>query len=311
MRRARRGGTALLVAGVAGCVRVDPGPSGVASARLDEVPPSIVAGDVLRGVAGDSVAVTVQAFDESGRRLPTAPVRFVYVPSLRDTLNRLLVDTALRVDSLTGAVHATTPFTLSRGLVAVRVGDRLQLVDTLDIVPTPNAATTDTAVADTFALRYDCADTSRVLSQRPLTAIPGGIDTLYAFNAVGPFRVRVFGDSAGTRVPVRRRLVRWSLDGAPMVPPASPAGGSGGAAVPALGIVSDSADRLLTADTTDVTGRSGVRLRVRPNALVPAALADDVTFRLRADVQPGPVPIDSNPRYFSVRLQRRPRATCR
>lgn len=306
-------GGALAALAATGCVRVDPGPNGVAAARLDATPPSIVAGDQLRDSLGAVTTLRALVFDASGRPAPTAPLRFAYVPSLRDTLQRLVPDTALVVDSLTGAVRATRPFVLARALVAARAGGRIQLVDTLDIVPRPDSALVDTAV--TLALRYDCTDLGTVLRQRPLAAAANGFDTAFVYNALGPFRVRVRGDSLGgsagstvaTRVNVRRRLVRWRVDSGPAVPAYRlPTGGPADTVAP-LAVVSAAADRLLRFDTTDVSGLSAVRLRIRPAGLGRATVAaTDFTVRLRADVQPGPVPIAGGVQFFRVRLQRNP-----
>lgn len=302
---------AAAVAGAAACVRVDPGPNGIASARLDGAPPSIVAGDYLRDAAGDSTVLAAAAFDESGRPVPTAQLRFVYVPSRRDTLNRPLADTALVVDSLTGAVRATSPFLLAQGLVAVRVGGRLQLVDTLAIVPRPDSAQSDTAVK--VPLRFDCADTSRVQSQRLLRTPEQAIDTGYFYNAIGPFRVLVLGDSAGAGVHVRRRLVRWTVEGAPDVPPVQLPGSPSGVTVPAISVVpfTNASDRVLAADTTDATGRSAVRLRIRPTALNTLQVPSDTfTVTLRAAVQRGSAAVRGSPVLFPVKIERRPNATC-
>jgi hypothetical protein len=295
------------------CVRVDPGPNGVAAARLDAAPPSIVAGDALRDSLGAITALRPLAFDESGRPVETATLRFAYVPTLRDSLQRPVADTALVVDSLTGAVRATRPFVLQRAVVAARVSDRLQLLDTLDIVERPVSAVTDTAV--TLALRYDCTDPGGVLRQRPLAAAANGSDTAYVYNTLGPFRVRVRGDSlaanaagtAATLVNVRRRLVRWRVDSGPVVPAYRLPNGGPGDTVAAISIVDAGADRLVRFDTTETDGLSSVRLRLRPAGLGRAAVAAGTfTVRMRADVQPGPVPVAGGVQLFRVQLQRNP-----
>jgi hypothetical protein len=301
---------ALAAGAAAACVRVDPGPNGVASARVVDAPPSVVRGDFLRDANGDSTVLRAQAFDESGRLVATAPVRFVYVPTRRDSLGRLVPDTALLVDSLSGAVRARNVFVSPDGVVAVRVGDRLQILDTLSIVPPPDSVALDTAVA--LPLRFDCADTARGLAARPLAPIAGGFDTLYAYNALGPFRVRVRGDSAGTRVNVRRRLVRWRVVTPASVPSVRLPGGTAADTVPAIGIVSTDVDRLTGLDTTDNAGLSAVRLRVRPLGLG-RAVANTTTVVLRAIAQRGPVAIRGargDTVFFQAQLVRRPGATC-
>lgn len=301
----------------AGCVRVDPGPNGVAAARLDATAPSIVGGDQLRDSLGAITALRPLVFDAAERPVATAPVRFLYVPSLRDSLQRVVADTALVVDSLAGTVRATLPFVLARGLVAVRIGDRVQLIDTLDIVPRPDSAVTDTAV--TLVLRYDCTDPGTVLRLRPLAPTTTVRDTAaFAFNALGPFRVRVLGDSAtrvsptgavltATRVTVRRRLVRWRVDSGPVVPAFRLPTGRPGDTVAAIGVVGVASDGLRRFDTTDASGLSAVHLRIRPAGLGRATVAaTDFTVRLRADVQPGPKPVVGGVQFFRVRLLRNP-----
>jgi hypothetical protein len=273
-------------------------------------------GDVLRDSAGRATTLQAFAFDEASRPATSPSLRFVYVPTRRDSLQRLIQDSALVVDSLTGAVTARATFVASQGVVAVRVGDRLQVVDTIQIVPRPDSARADTAV--TFPLRFDCADTSRVISPRPLAPLANGIDTLYAFNAIGPFRVLVRGDSAAStgtaRVPVRQRLVRWRVDSGLAVPTVRIPGGGPGDTIPAIGLVGRTGDRITGLDTTDASGLSAVRLRVRPFALTRSVVAADAfTVRLRAIAQPGPVAIRAERAdtvFFRARLQRRPGATC-
>jgi hypothetical protein len=307
-RGAWAAGVTAAAAAAAACVRVDPGPNGVASARVADAPPSVVVGDVLRDANGEPTVLRAEGFDESGRPVSTAPVRFVYLPTRRDSLGRLVPDTALVVDSLSGAVRARNAFVSPEGVVAVRVGERLQILDTLAIVPRPDSVSADTAV--TLALRFDCADTARRLAARPLAPVAGGFDTLYAYNALGPFRVRVRGDSASTRVNVRRRLVRWRVVTPRAVPSVRLPGGSAADTVPAIGVVSTDVDRLTGLDTTDNGGLSAVRLRIRQFGLGRSAIPTDTfTVRLVADAQPGPGPLAGRTQTFEVRLARRPGAT--
>lgn len=310
-RRAGRAVAPLAAIGLTlggGCVRVDAGPSGVSSLRIVDNPPSIVVGDVLRDSAGLETALRVEALDEAGRPVPTATPRFTYVATLRDTLQRVLPDSALAVDSLTGRVRARAVFVVPQGVVAARVGDRLQLLDTLAIVPRPTSAALDSVFP--LPLRFDCVDTSRTLAQRPTSPLAGGVDTLYAFNAVGPFRLVVRGDSAGATVPVRRRLVRWRIDSGPAVPAVRLPGGGPADTVAAIGLVSTDGDRLTALDTTDASGQSAVRVRIRPFGLGRRVVPDTFTVRLRAIAQPGPVPLTSGAElYVRVRLARRPGAT--
>lgn len=280
-------GAALLAAAAAACVRIDAGPNGIAAARLDASPPSIVEGDALRDSLGAPTTLRAVAFDASGRPVPMAQLRFFYVPSLRDSSQRPLRDTALFVDSLTGTVRATLPVVLTQGIVAVRVGGGLQLLDTLQIVHRPDSAAAD---ADTTrTLRYDCTD-DRPTFEPDTTAAP----TALPLNASAAFGVRVLSDSGTPRtlVPVRQRLVRWTIEspvGIPSVP--LPSGGPADT-VPALAVVKSTAGSRLRFDTTGTDGRSSVRLRIRPTGLGRTVLPDSLTYvRLRGVVQPGASPV--------------------
>lgn len=306
-----RGVRAVILVGAASayaaaCVRIDPAPNGVAAARLDAAPPSVALGDTLRDSLGVAYRVHGSAYDAAGQSVPTATFRYSYVPFRPDTTAGAVVDTALVVDSATGAVRATASWLksgngvgISSGRVLARIGAVIQLADTIEIVPRPNALVA-TAAVDT--LRFDCTDPRLTFVQR------GTTDSVGTFvNTVGPFTVVVRGDSLGTSVPVRRWLVRWSLDAVP-APVPTVALASGGT-VPAIGVITNALDRIVSYDTTDGTGTSNVRLRIRPTALGKTYVADTL-FRvtLRADVIAGAgVPVSGSPArgVFSVLLSRR------
>ena len=228
------------------------------------------------------------------------------MPLVPDTATGARTDTALVVDSITGAVRATSTWVKSSGRVVARIGTSIQLADTIAIVPRPDSLVA-TAAQDT--LRYDCTDPGTFLTVQD--TLPG------SFNAVGPFTLTVRGDSAGRRVGVRRWLVRWSVDSVPAPIPIVPrypngtgatAGTADTGSVPALAIVPSGVDRLITYDTTNATGTSTVRLRIRPFGLGPTYSADSL-FRvtLRASVIAGPgVPVRASPAVgvFAVVLSR-------
>ena len=301
-------GSGLLL--IAGCVRVDAAPNGIASTQLRAAPPSIVIGDSLRDSTGAAVPVDGVAYDPEGNPIPTAQFRYAYVPLVPDTSAGARTDTALVVDSVTGAVRATSTWVKSSGRIVARIGTSIQLADTIAIVPRPDSLVA-TAAQDT--LRYDCTDPGTFLSAQDTTS--------GSFNAVGPFTLTVRGDSAGRRVGIRRWLVRWSVDSVPAPIPIVPrypngTGATAGAAdtgsVPALAIVPSGVDRLITYDTTVASGTSvgtsSVRLRIRPFALGPRYSADSL-FRvtLRASVIAGPgVPVRGSPAVgvFAVVLSR-------
>jgi hypothetical protein len=263
-------------------------------------PPSIVAGDVLRDSAGVPTALRAVAFDGDDRAVETAQVRYSFVPA-GDTASGAR-DTTLVVDSATGAVRATRPLGRTQGRVAAVVGERLQLLQTFEVVFAPDsvAAATDTIVV----LRYDCTD--------PRTGLAVSPDTVsFQYNAVALPPITVRGaDASGTRVGIRSRLVRWDVDSGPFaggrIPLAAPVAG-GRDSVPAVAVIGAASDVRRPVDTTAATGASTVRLRIRPQALGrDAVAAREFTVRVRGRAQPGPVPLANNPVYFRVRLARNP-----
>ena len=288
--------SAALAAGAAcaACVPIETAPNGVQSARFDAPPPpSIVAGDVLRDSAGVPTALRAVAFDGDDRAVETARVRYSFVPA---------GDTTLVVDSATGVVRATRPLGRTQGRVAAVVGERLQLLQTFEVVFAPDsvAAATDTIVV----LRYDCTD--------PRTGLAVSPDTVsFQYNAVALPPITVRGaDASGTRVGIRSRLVRWDVDSGPFaggrIPLAAPVAG-GRDSVPAVAVIGAASDVRRPVDTTSATGTSTVRLRIRPQALGrDAVAAREFTVRVRGRAQPGPVPLANNPVYFRVRLARNP-----
>lgn len=317
MTRRAWGGLTRAAAGVAtlagACVAVDPAPNGIASARLDPAPPSIALGDSLRDSVGVAYRVRGVAYDPKGNVVPTAVFRYSYVPFTPDTASGAVVDAALVVDSATGAVRSLGRFlkngsgvAISSGRVFARVGATLQLADTIQIVPMPDSVVATTPT-DT-ALRYDCRDTRTTVVQS---------DTLLRIrNTAGPFTVTVRGDSLNTRVSVRRWLVRWSIDSVPRTPVptvnVTPTALTP-TVVPAIAIIANGSDVPIRYDTTDASGVSNVRLRIRPTALGPSYA--DTTFRvvLRADVIVGPgQAVRASPvqGLFAVRLSRVPTTAC-
>ena len=297
--------SAALAAGAAcaACVPIETAPNGVQSARFDAPPPpSIVAGDVLRDSAGVPTALRAVAFDGDDRAVETARVRYSFVPA-GDTAAGTR-DTTLVVDSATGVVRATRPLGRTQGRVAAVVGERLQLLQTFEVVFAPDSVVpaTDTIVV----LRYDCTDPRAAIDAAPDTG------TGFRYNAVALPQVTVSGaDAAGTRGGIRSRLVRWDVDSGPFaggrIPLAAPVAG-GRDSVPAVAVIGAASDVRRPVDTTAAsTGTSTVRLRIRPQALGrDAVAARDFTVRVRGRAQPGPVPLANNPVYFRVRLARNP-----
>lgn len=305
---------AVTAAATAACVHVDPAPNGIASVRLDFAPPAIALGDSLRDTLGVALRVRGIAYDAAGNVVPTATFRYSYLPLTPDTAAGAVIDTALFVDSASGAVRAAAAFLtrgtppgigISSGRVLASIGSTVQLADTLQIVPPPDSVVA-TAPTDTV-LRYSCLDDGAFLIQSDTSVLKVG-------NAAGPFAVTVRGDSANTRVNVRRWLVRWSIDSVPKLPiPTAKLTPTSTTMVPAIAIAANGPDQIIGYDTTDaIGGVSTVRLRLRPIALGPSYVAD-TTFRvvLRADVVPSALrPVRASPVRFAIRLHRDPSVAC-
>ncbi len=303
---------ALVGAFATACVAVDPAPNGVASARLDFAPPAIALGDTLRDTLGLVLPVRGVAYDASGRLVPTVTFQYSYLPFTPDTAAGAVVDTALVVDSVSGVVRATRTWLksgssagISSGRVFARIGKEIQLADTLAIVPRPDSVVV-TAPTDTV-VEYDCRD-PRATATQDTTGV-------HFRNAAGPFTVTVRGDSLGTRVGVRRWLVRWSVDSAPKRPiPTDSVPGQ--RRVSAIAVIAGGVDQIIGYDTASAgttAGISSVRLRLRPAVLGPAYA--DTSFRvvLRADVITGRgIPVAGSPvrGVFAVRLYRRSNLGC-
>lgn len=301
---ARRRAAALATLAIgAACVKIETGPNGLQSARLANVPPSVVIGDTLRDSAGRPMVLQATGYDVNGNPLgPTmARVRYTYVP---DTTVAGVRDTALVVDSATGVVRATGVFTRAQGRVAAVVGEQLQILDTVAIVPVP-----DSVLAEAFTvpvLRFDCRDEGGF----PV-AIPDTGAATFGYNTVRLPTITVRGDSSGTRVAVRRRLVRWDVVASPFPGNAIPRALrrlTGTDSVPAIAITGPDVltDALRPVDTTSTAGGpSSVRLRVRPTAIGRAVIATDTfSVLVRAIAQPGPRAIRNDTVTFRVQLQR-------
>jgi hypothetical protein len=274
----------------------------VQSARFDAPPPpSIVAGDVLRDSAGAPTALRAAAFDGDDRAVETARVRYSFVPA-GDTASGAR-DTTLVVDSATGVVRATRPLGRTQGRVVAVVGERLQLLQTFEVVFAPDSVVA--AAGAIPVLRYDCTDPRAAIDVAPDTG------TGFRYNAVALPAVTVRGtDASGARVGIRSRLVRWDVDSGPFaggrIPRAAPVAG-GRDSVPAVAVIGAASDVRRSVDTTAAAGTSTVRLRIRPQALGrDAVAAREFTVRVRGRAQPGPVAIANNPVYVRVRLARNP-----
>jgi hypothetical protein len=295
-------GVALGVAALGACVRITSEPGGIASVRLDPVLPAIIVGDTLRDSLGNAVRLRAVAFDSRDDQVAEAPFRYGQTP-LGTNASGDPTAFALRVDSLTGLVVASPTFVAPQARVTARLGNRLQLVDTVDVVPRPDSLGVAPAVVPTQRLAFLCTDDQRATFNVPLVAT----DTVNRLgNASRPLPARLSGDSVpGRRVGIRRYLVRYAVDaGRPIPVGTSPYGDQR----PALHFVNGTTDTRIGFDTTQADGTTRARLRVLPTLLTRAAFpSDTIPVRVVATAivpgRTGPAPLGTRAE-FTVTLVR-------
>lgn len=288
---------AIAAATAAACVRIETAPGGVSSAVLAPVGPSVVVGDTLRDSLGRAAPLRAVAFGEDGDTLPGDGIRYFALPIGGETTTP--AELPVQVDSVRGVVVARPGFTAARVRLSARLGARLQLLDTVDVVPRPDTmALAPGAPAAPGPLHYLCADDRRTLDTLRIA------DTLIG-TASRPLAARLGGDSAGTRVGVRRYLVEYAIDaGRPIPRGLAPHGDQR----PAVYVTPATVDVPITYDTTGSDGTTRPRLRVIPTLLPRAGWPDTVDVRVtaRARVGGGGGPADvPRPLSYTVRLVRR------
>ena len=304
MTRTRRLGALLLFAGAvaaAACVDIATGPNGITSIRLLPVPPSIIRGDSLRDSTGAVVTLRAVAFDQKGDTVKDVPFRFSGLALAIDTTaaQRAILVT---VDSMTGAVAAVDTGVATRARLAVRVGDRLQVLDTITLVKRPTQLTRSEG-SDTLRVGFLCSDTGRV-SPSTVSLRLSKKDTVAVGNAF-PLAVTLTADSTATaRSAVPSYYVRFEVtSSSTTIPQVRRAGGP---LRPAIGIIADpSSDVTTNTDTTDANGTATAYLRVLPEGIPPASATDtliDVTVRATARTTPTKPLRDTV--VFVVRLRR-------
>lgn len=298
--RARPALVGLVAAAVAAaaCVEITAGPGGVQSIRLDRVPPSIIAGDVLRDSLGNEVRLRAVAFGERGDSIPDAGFTYAFLPVRVDTT---IPRPALVVDAATGAVRADTLPRSGTQRVGAQLGTTLQVFDSVAVVRRPTRLAYRAPADSVITLRYLCTDPGIPLAPNESRSLSpdSGLG-----NASRVMEARLTGDSAGTAVPVPRYLVRFRIvSPAPATIPRgrSPAGDER----PAFYLVNGpgAGDRPLGYDTTSAQGLTDVRLRVLPT-LLSGAPGDTLRVVVEASALAGRTPVDSA-RTFTVRLIRR------
>ena len=274
----------------AACADVGTGPADAVSISFDSLPPSIVAGDVLRDANGDTLRLRALAYNGSGGVIDTAPFRYIYVPARVDSSRRL--DTLLVVDSITGLVRApeflgTDTVRVNEGRLAARLGPVLQLLRTIRVVQAPDSLAR-VAADSTLRIRWvpDVADASTTEGRAQADS-----------NTSAALTVRVLRDSADAdgdtvRVGVPRYLVRYTV-----------VGGSNESAV----LVQGNRQATWVIDTTDASGQAGPRLRVVPSR-AGGTLPETILVEARAQVRGQP--LAGSPVTFRVSVCRRGQAGC-
>ncbi|HZF67190.1 MAG TPA: hypothetical protein VEZ47_04050 [Gemmatirosa sp.] len=291
-------GLAGLATGAAACVRIETAPEGVTSARLRDVGPSIVLGDTLRDSLGQASPLRAVAFGQGGDTLGSTGIRYFAVPIGTDTLPGGVLP--VTVDSVSGVVVARPTLTAPRVRLSARLGARLQLLDTVDLVPRPDSmGVASGASTSPGGLAYLCADDRRTLD----TVL---VDGRLVGTASRPLGARLSGDSAGTRVGVRRYLVEYTIDAGRAVPAGLAPHGD---RRPALYVTPAAIDVPMRFDTTGTDGTTRPRLRVVPTLLPRSAWPDTVdvrvTARARVAGRNGPEFVGA-PVIYTVRLVRLP-----
>jgi hypothetical protein len=298
-RAAGLGALVVATAAAAACVRIETAPDGVTSAQLVDVAPSIVVGDTLRDSLGAAARLRAVAFGQNGDTLRGDGVRYFAVPITADAATD--GELPVTVDSISGVVVARPAFIASRVRLSARVAGRLQLLDTVDIVPRPDSMTlAPGAPASPGPLAYLCNDDRRTLDTARVA------DQLVG-TASRPLAARLSGDSAGTRVAIRRYLVEYTIEAERAVPEGLAPHGD---RRPAVYVAPATVDVPIRFDTTSADGITRPRLRVVPTLLPRATWPDTVDVRVTARARvvgsPGGVRDVPTPRQFTVRLLRLP-----
>jgi hypothetical protein len=290
---------------VAACVEIATGPGGVVSIRLVAVNPSIIVGDSLRDSTGNVAHLRAFAFTETGDTAKDAPFRFSALPVTSDTTTaaRALL---LNVDSLSGAVKALTPTALpARARLAVRLGDRLQVIDTIVIVPKPQRLARATTNGDSVRrLDFICdqPDTARAGAPAVVAGSKFYPETLFVGNTSTPLATLLTATSDTTTKPIPSYLVKYEIVSPTNIPSVKL---SNGVTRRAIDIIDGQFDSRLTFDTTDVTGVAAPRLRIIPSALVKPDFPNATTpVVVRALVRTSPKDTVATPVLFTINLRR-------
>jgi hypothetical protein len=282
---------AAVLLGAVACVEITTAEGGVQSIALNRLPPSIVAGDILRDSIGRPLNLRATAYGETGDSLSGPTFTYGFLPLGSDTG---AARSALTVDAATGAVRAATLPGVARVRVTARYGERLQIVDTLSIVRRPTRIRRAVAGDASLRLQFFCNDAGTQL-------VTATSDSVIA-NATRALAVRLIGDStsATDTVPVPDYLVQYRVVPAagqrPIPIGLSPFGNER----PAVYMTRPTLDRPIGHDTTGSTGVTVAQLRVLPSLLREPTYAVSVIARVRVGTEFLPDSV-----VFAVALTRR------
>ena len=292
-RAALRRGAAVL-AGATACVEITTGEGGVQSVSLGYVPPSIVAGDLLRDTLGQPLALRARAYNAAGDTVSGATFTYGFLPLGTDT--SAAARSALVVDSAAGTVRAATLPGVAQARLTARFGGRLQIVDTVAIVRAPTRLGRTTPADSVLTLQYFCNDAG--------TQIQTASSDSTIANATRTLGVRVLGDSAVDSVAVPSYLVRFrvaTVDTTKRIPVGrSPFGDER----PAIYMTRPTQDRPLGFDTTNSSGTTTAQLRVLPSLLPRSSTDSLLAVRVVARVFAGAQLLRDSV-YFRVTVVRR------
>lgn len=274
-RRALRGAVHTVVLLIAvpltACENVSGSPDVPASIEFAPLAfPSVALGDVMRDTLGNPQPFRAIVRNVRGDIIEDAPVRYLYVQLGRDS--------ALQVDSVTGAVRATKVPSGSPVQLAARYQTALQILRDIKVSRTPDTAFANPAVRPT--LQVSLPDTGRQAVQRN----SAGVD------------VRVqYRDSTGALKDVADWLVRFAVT--------RPANRTNDTAA-AVYVISENGTPGQTAVTSG-GGTAARRIRVRADRFPAAGTAVDTVVIEAVAVRRG-VPVPGAPVQILIPVTRRP-----
>ncbi len=215
------------------CSEIGSDPSVAVALSFDSLPaPAIVAYDFLRDSAGAKVKFSAHAFNAKGVEIANAPIRFFTADS-----------PFVWVDS--GGYAKSDSFRLTPAKIIAEING-LQIKRSLDIIRSPDSLA---RVTDTVSIAYVLPDTSLATADLN-TSVPLKVTVLHR-------------DSAGFTSPVRSVVVHYAIS----YPAAAATTGTAADTTRVAFLISDATRARSSVDTTDGSGSSGRRVRLRPALL--------------------------------------------